>query len=210
MRRNPMILVVLAFVLAACFPGQNTVDVQPLVNTAVAQTMEAERRIAESVAQTVAAQQVLATPSVEFTPTTTALPTATYEIITLITDTPLPPPEQPTSAPAPPAVKQPYSCFVNTRSPANLEEIRAGAPFEIRWTVINTGTRTWNSGVDVKFESGVKMTNASRVEIPVKLAPNESYKISLNANAPGKKGVQRMTWVVEGNMCYAQVVITVK
>lgn len=208
MQRNTMILAALAFVLAACFPGQNPVDVQPLVNTAVAQTMEAERRIEEAVAQTVAAQQVLSTPTVELTPTATA--TATFERITIVTDTPPPFPTFPTNTPPPPVVKPLYSCFVTTRSPANLEEIRAGAPFEIRWTVINTGTRTWNSGVDVKFESGAKMTNASRVEIPVSLAPNESYKISLSAHAPSKKGVQRMTWVVEGNMCYAQVVITVK
>lgn len=208
MRRKFTILAALAFVLAACLPGQNAVDIQPLVNTAVAQTMEAERLIEEAVAQTVAAQQALSTPTLEFSPTAAA--TATFEPFTIVTDTPLPPPTFPTNTPAAPVVKPLYSCFVVTRSPANLEEIRAGAPFEIRWTVINTGSRTWNSGVDVKFESGVKMTNASRVEIPVSLAPNESYKISLSAHAPGKKGVQRMTWVVEGNMCFAQVVIVVK
>lgn len=209
MRRNSMILAALVFVLAACFPGQNTVDIQPLVHTAVAQTMEAERAIQEAVAQTVAAQQVLSTPTVEFAPSI-ATATATFERITLVTDTLPPPPTFPTDTPAPPLVKPLYSCYVVTRSPSNLEEIRAGGPFEIRWTIINTGTRTWNSGVDLKFESGAKMTNASRVEIPVSLAPNESYKISLSAHAPSKKGVQRMTWVVEGQMCYAQVVIRVK
>ncbi len=208
MRRNSTMLATLTFFLAACFPARNPVDTQPLVHTAVAETMAAERRIAEAVAQTVTAQQALPTPTIEFTPTAAA--TATFEQFTIVTDTPLPPPIIPTKTPALPTVVPLYSCFVATRSPANMAEIPAGAPFEIRWIVINTGRRAWNSGVDVKFDSGVKMTNVSRVEIPVSLAPKESYKITLSARAPAKKGVQRMTWVVEGKMCYAQVVITVK
>ena len=46
--------------LAACAPGEqppSAEEIEVAINTAVAQTMEAERQIAESVAMTVAAQE---------------------------------------------------------------------------------------------------------------------------------------------------------
>jgi hypothetical protein len=206
MLKKSILLTICAVLLASCLPLQQpTVDVQSQVNTAVAQTMEANNRIAESVEQTVAAQQPVNTPTLEAT--------ATFEIVQIPTDTPFPtltPRIFPTDPPAPAAVQQPYSCFVLTVKPAYGEEIKAGASFEIRWNVKNTGTRAWDSGVDVKYGSGVKMTKPERVEISNALAPGEIFKISLTGQAPKNTGVQQMTWVVEGVGCYANVVITVK
>jgi hypothetical protein len=54
------------------------------------------------------------------------------------------------------------------------------------------------------------MAGVNRVEIPVALAPNESYTIVLDATAPDKKGFHVMTWVVDGPMRYPYTAINVK
>lgn len=207
MQRKFTILFLLAVFVSACLPmRQSQQDIDSIVNTVVAQTMEANARIEQAVNQTLTAQAPLATATVEFT--------ATFEPIIIVTDTQIPTLTN-TSIPFAPqspsqATPQAYSCFVETRLPAYGEEIKAGANFEIRWFVRNTGTRTWDAGVDVKYASGVKMTSAERVEIKTPLAPNEVYKISITGTAPKNTGLQQMTWIVEGHLCYANVVITVK
>jgi len=209
MHKKMIVVTILVFLLTACLPGQSQPDIDARVNTAVAETQQAENRIAESVAQTVTAQERSAATS-----TATSVPeiTATFERVKIITDTPFPPlpPLFDTDTPVPPVTPQLYSCFVLTITPDRGQEIKAGASFEIRWNVKNTGTRPWDAGVDLKYAGGAKMTNAERVEIPKSLAPGESYKISLTGKAPKTKGIQQMTWIVEGQLCYAVVVITVK
>lgn len=209
MRKNITIIFLLVFVLSACLPGQSQQDIDSIVNTVVAQTMEANDRIEQAVNQTLTAQTPFATATLEFT----ATPEPTFEPLIIITDTPFPLTN--TAIPfAPQSQSQPtpqaYSCFVETRFPAYGEEIKAGTNFEIRWFVRNTGTRAWDSGVDLKYASGVKMTTVERVEIKTALAPGEVYKISITGKAPKNSGVQQMTWIVEGQLCYANVVITVK
>jgi len=213
MQRKFTILLLLAVLLSACLPtGQSQQDVDSIVNTVVAQTMEANARIEEAVNQTLTAQAPLATATLEFT----ATPEPTFEPLIIITDTPFPTstntnvPFVPQSQSQQQPTAQPYSCYVETRFPAYREEIKAGSNFEIRWFVKNTGTRTWDAGVDLKYASGVKMTTAERVEIKNALAPGEIYKISITGKAPKNSGVQQMTWIVEGKLCYANVVITVK
>lgn len=207
MLKKSFYLMTFAVLLAACLPAQPTVDIQSEVNTAVAQTMEANNRIAQAVQETVAAQLPANTPTAEVT--------ATFETVNIFTDTPQPtvtPLPTSTSAPLPAQsnAPQPWSCFVLTIKPAYGEEIKAGSNFEIRWQVKNTGTRTWDPGFDVKYAGGIKMTKPERVEISQGLAPGETYKISITGTAPKYKGIQQMTWIVESANCYANVVITVK
>lgn len=213
MHKKLLILTTLLFVLASCAPAAQSqiepiADVQSQVNTAVAQTMEVNTQIAQAVEQTVNAQQPAFTATAELPPS--AEPT--FEIVTIVPDTPIPPPTFPTNTPfvAQPPVQQAYDCFVETRSPEYLEEIKAGGNFEIKWFVRNTGTRAWDSGVDVKYASGPKMTTPERTEIKVAMNPGDVYKITLNAKAPNKPGTYTMTWIVEGQLCYANVTITVK
>lgn len=206
MLKKFLLLTTFALLLAACLPSApQPVDVQSQVNTAVAQTMEANSRIAESVALTVAAHQPLNSPTPEAS--------ATFEIVPIFTDTPLPtftPFPTNTSAPAPVNVQVPYSCFVTTVRPDYLEVIKAGSNFEIRWIVKNTGTNTWDSGVDVKFAGGTNFTDRERVEINKTMAPGDTFKISITGKAGKKTGVQQMSWIVENARCFANVAITVK
>lgn len=206
MLKKSLYLMTFAALLAACIPAQPTADIQSQVNTAVAQTMEANNRIAQAVEQTVAARDVSSpTPEVS----------ATFETVQIFTDTPEPtftpfPTNTSAPIPAPANIQQPRSCFVLTLRPGYMEEIKAGASFEIRWQIKNTGTLAWDSGIDVKYASGVKFTQKERVEIGEVMDPGEIYKISITGKAPKNKGVQQMTWLVESINCYANVVIVVK
>jgi len=215
MQRPLIVMVILATLLAGCLPSQNqgNVDIQPLVNTAVAQTVEAQNQMQQMVAETVAAQAPAATATLEALPTNTELPAPTLEVLTIPTDTPLPvilPVDTPSDVASPTPAPLIYACDVFTQAPDYLEDIKAGSKFEIKWMIVNTGTRAWDAGVDVKYSDGWKMTGESTVEIPVKLAPGNSFTISLTATAPSKKGHQYMTWVVEGQLCYPSVIINVK
>lgn len=211
MIKKTMILLALVFLVAACLPAQQApADVQPMVNTAVAQTMEAIRQVEDSVAQTVAAQQALASPTAEADEPAPATEEATLE------PTPTPfdlPTLVPTNTPA--ATKQPYkqpdyACNIINRRPFDNTEFNKNADFDIKWTIVNIGTKAWPAGVDVKYYSGPSMAAVNRVEIPVALAPNESYTIVLDATAPDKKGFHVTTWVVDGPMCYPYTAINVK
>ena len=78
MKRSLIALMIIAAFLAGCAPGQSPEQIQSQINTAVAQTLEAERQVAESVELTVAAQIPLATATVEVVPTNTPITIPTF------------------------------------------------------------------------------------------------------------------------------------
>lgn len=216
MQKKLIVAIILAALLTSCQPGAATpVDIQPLVDAAIAQTMEAQQQVADSVAQTVAAQAPLATPTAVAPATAEASPTVapTLELVPLIPDTPvpsLPLADQPTDTPEPAPIQPAYACNVFTITPDLREEVKAGSQFKIKWMIVNSGTRPWDAGVDVKYSAGMKMTVATSVEIPNKMNPGDSYTVVLNATAPAQKGRHYMTWMVEGQLCYPSVIIDSK
>ena len=209
MRKTMFVFVTLALILTACLPGQSPVDIQSQVNTAVAQTLEARQQIEDSVAQTVAAQNLLFTPTAESTqpPTNTplAFPTLTA-IIPTVTVFPVNPP----SSGGGTSYQADYACDIINSKPRDNTEYNKGAKFDIKWTIVNTGKKTWEAGYDVKYFSGPKMTNLTVVEIPVEMKPNAKYEINLDAVVPDEKGFQVMTWTVQGQLCYPYTAIIVK
>lgn len=207
MKKTMFILVALVFLVAACLPAQNTQELDARVNTAVAQTMESENRISNAVEQTVAAQVPLATPTASTVDTTlvfTETPTSTP----LSIDTFTPFPVNPTNTRVVTQAK--YACAVINRRPYDLSEYNPGDKFDIKWTIVNIGSKSWTAGVDVKYYSGTKMSGVNRVQIPVALNPNDSYTVVMDGTAPNKKGRQVMTFAVDGPMCYPYVAIIVK
>lgn len=206
MRKTMFILVALVFLVTACLPGQNTQELESRVNTAVAQTMAVENRIANSVEQTVTAQSPLASPTAAadaaFTFTETPTPTP------FIIDTFTPFPVSPTGTRVSRQAK--YACAVINRRPFDLSEYNQGAKFDIKWTIVNIGSKAWVAGIDVKYYSGPKMATTNRVQIPKVMDPNDSYTIVMDAFAPNKKGRHVMTFAVDGPMCYPYVAIIVK
>ncbi len=210
MQKTMTILVALVFLVTACLPGQDLQELEVRVNTAVAETMVAENRIANSVEQTVAAQSPLASPTAAAADaafTITETPTFTSTPFTIDTITALPP-INPTTTRISTQAK--YACAVINRRPFDLSEYNPGDKFDIKWTIVNVGSKAWVAGIDVKYYSGPKMSGVNRVQIPVAMNPNDSYTVVMDGTAPNKKGRQVMTFAVDGPMCYPYVAIIVK
>jgi hypothetical protein len=173
-------------------------DTQSQINTAVAQTIEAQNQIGTAVALTTEAQ---------FTPT----PTATLVIIPTLTpfvvSTPTTKPSGGSGSGAP--AKAEYACDIIHLRPTAYSEYNRGQDFDIKMTVVNTGTRDWYQGYDLKYSGGVQMSPTTFVELPA-MAPGDQYEVVLDAAAPMQSGNQTMTWMVQGQLCYGYVVITVK
>ena len=212
MHKTLIVLISTAFLAAACLPGQNPQDVQAQVETAVAQTMQAQQQIENYVAQTVEAQNALASPTTAVTST----PILTNTPILFPTLTPI----VATATPIPVSsggggggggvAKAAYSCDIIHQRPYDNSEFNPGTQFDIKWTILNTGTKTWDPGVDVKYFSGPSMSAVTLIEIPVAMEPGDQYDIDLDGTTPTEKGFQVMTWVVQGPYCYPYVAIIVK
>lgn len=199
----------LVFLLSACAPSapaqptQSAQDLNNQVATIVALTVAAQN------AQTQEAQSP--TPAV----TNTMLPTQTPEgILPTVTPIILP------TATARPASSSggsgggavqsaQWSCDSIRRRPIDNTIFRPDKPFDIKWTIVNTGKKTMRAGLDLKFNSGTLMANTSRVELP-ELKPGAQYQVDFDGVAPHKEGTYVMTFVVEGGLCYPYTVIVVQ
>ncbi len=208
-----VIIVIFSLFLGACLPAaapaqqaqqqqvQNTQSSAPVgqVNTAVAQTIEAQNQIANAVSLTTAAQA-------------TATPTATPFTIPTLTpfaiSTPTNRPSTGGGGGSSPA-KPEYACDVIRLRPTAYAEYHRGQKFDIKMTVVNTGTRSWYQGFDLKYSGGDKMTTVTRIELPA-MKPGAKYEVILDAVAPDTRGDKTMTWTVQGRICFGYVVITVK
>ena len=197
--------------LAACAPAvqatESPVDIADQVATAVALTVAAQNT-----------QTAEAIPPATNTPlpTQTESVSPTFAVANIVTHTPFP-----TNTPLPTNTRSPtdtpeatvppplYSCDAFAQSPDYQAEFKFGDEFDIRWIIINTGTRPWPAGFDVKYSSGSKMTSVTVVEIPIEMKPNDRYTIVLDAVAPKQEGPQYMTWIVQGQLCYPSVIINV-
>ena len=198
-------IVAVILLLSACQPAQPTQNV-----------IDIENEVATSVALTVAAQNAQTAAAVSPTPvaTNTTLPTQTPAGV-VDTPTVLPtatavviPPTAVSGGGAAPT-KNPYSCDTIRRRPLDNTSFRPGDRFDIKWTIVNTGTRTMVAGLDLKFNSGTQMTNRTRVELP-ELEPKEQFAVDFDAVAPEKEGTYIMTFLVEGGLCYPYVAIIVE
>lgn len=201
--------------LAACAPApaptQDPAEIQDQIQEAVALTVSAQNALTE--------QAQASIPD----PTNTPLPTQTEAGVE-----PSPTPVLPTATPfvvVPPTltpgstsgsggggvtvITQEFACTSRDRQPLDNTIFKRNKEFDIRWTIVNTGTKAWPAGKDVKYYSGPKMSPTTIVELPA-MAPGDTYEVILDAFAPAERGFQVMTYVVEGNLCYPYVAINVE
>lgn len=187
--------------LTACLPQQPTQSPEDTAN-----------QIATSVALTVAAQSTQ-TAAAQPLPTNTTLPTQTESVS--------PTPLTPTATPfviVPPtmtvvssgggggggggAAPSGWDCTPINNRPRDNTVFKKNNEFDIKWTIVNTGTKTIPANLDIKYFSGPKMMKpptATVREFGVDLKPGESVTIIMDAVAPVEKGFHVMTWRVEGN-----------
>jgi hypothetical protein len=192
------------FVLSACVPAaQPTIDPNEVAN-----------QVATSVALTVAAQN---TQTAAARPTDTPIPPPTETLLpspTLVPDLPtltpvVVPPTVASGGGGGSTTKPDYDCDIIRRRPFDNTFFRPGDEFDIRWTIVNTGTKNLRAGTDVKFSIGSQMVGVTFVELP-EMKPGDQYEIILDAVAPATEGNHIMTWVVEGPLCYPYAAIIVE
>jgi hypothetical protein len=196
------------FLLAACLPGQATQSPEDIAN-----------QISTSVALTVAAQNAQTEAAVPI-PTNTTLPTQT-EVVPP-TETPIIPTATPFVIVPPTTVssgggggggtviKPALDCTPINNVPRDNTVFHKNDTFDIKWTLLNTGTKTIPAKLDVKYFSGPNMTpGQGPIETP-DIKPGGTFVIDLDGHAPAKKGFHVMTWVVEGNLCYPYIAIIVE
>jgi hypothetical protein len=209
-KRAAFLLMAGVLLVAACAPAP-----APTQDPA-----EIQRQIQESVALTVAAQEAEAEQPVMAEPSNTPLPTqteagpatATPIVPTATPFTVVPPTLVPSTGGGgggvPPA-KLDYDCTSQDRRPYDNTYFRSNKEFDIKWTIVNTGTKSWPAGLDVKYFSGEKISTTTFVELPA-MAPGDTYEIVLDGVAPQKQGFYVMTWTVEGQLCFPYVAIIVE
>ena len=180
---------------------------------------DVENQVATIVALTVAAQNAQTEAAISPTPeaTNTTLPTQTESVPA--TPTLLLPTATPTVIVLPTSssggggggttTQREYSCDTIRRRPLDNTSFRPGDKFDIKWTIVNTGTKTMVAGLDLKYNSGTQMTNRTRVELP-ELKPDAQFSVDFDAVAPNKEGTYIMTFLVEGGLCYPYVAIIVE
>lgn len=197
----------LTFLLAACAPAAETPN-----------AVDIENQVATAVALTVASQN-LETQQAIPPATNTPLPTATE--VVAASPTPIVPTATPfvivppTSAPVGgggggvTVSKPDYACDSIHRKPYDNYVFRPGDTFDIKWTIVNTGTKTMRAGLDLKFVAGTLLANLDRVELP-ELKPGAQYAVDFDGKAPDKEGTYVMTFMVEDALCYPYTVIKVE
>ncbi len=208
MKRILFSALVLLMLLSACAPQAAAPTQDPAL---VQQVIE------QSVALTVAAQNL-----------ETAQAQAAFTATPIPTETSLPPtaePALPTATPfvvVPPTAvvsggggggstttKPEYACDIIHQRPFDYEEFAKGDDFDVRWTFVNTGTKPWRDGTDLKYSNGPQMTTKTLLELP-EIDPGDQYEVILDATAPTESGKYVMVWSLEGVNCTPYVAIVVK
>ena len=198
------------FLLSACQPAQPTQNPSDIAD-----------QVGTSVALTVAAQNALtqAAPTLVPQATNTTLPTQT-EVGALPSPTPVLPTVTAVVLSSPTVVssggggggtttKPQYACNPFPRLPRDNSIFRPNDSFDIKWTIVNTGTKTMQAGLDLKYDDGPQLTQTTLVELP-ELEPGESTTVSFDAVAPSKEGTYIMTFSVEGSLCFPYTAIVVE
>ena len=199
--------IVIIFLFSACAPAQPTQSPEDIAN-----------QVATSVALTVAAQnaQTQAAQSLVPEPTNTTLPTQTEPVPP--SPTPIVPTVTPVVLPTTAGgggggggtTTQPdYACNPFPRLPRDNTVFRPNDPFDIKWTIVNTGKKTMVAGLDVKYDDGPQLTTTTIVELP-ELEPGDQFVVVLDAVAPDREGTYIMTWSVEGSLCFPYTAIIVE
>jgi len=209
-RKILLFAIALIFLLSACQPAQPTLNPDDIAN-----------QVATSVALTVAAQnaQTQAAPSLVPQATNTTLPTQT-EVGTLPSPTPVLPTATAVVIASPTAVsgggggggtttKPQYACNPFPRTPRDNTIFRPNDSFDIKWTIVNTGTKTMQAGLDLKYDDGPQLTNTTLIELP-ELEPGDQYQVVMDAVAPSEEGTYIMTFSVEGSLCFPYTAIIVE
>jgi hypothetical protein len=205
-RRILYTVLTVIFLLAACAPAP----------APTADPVDVANQVATSVALTVAAQNL---DTAEAAPIVTDTPLPTATLVLVDTPTPIPPTATPLVLASPTAIsgggggvslpRPELSCDTIRRRPFDNTIFQPNERFDIKWTIINNGTKTIRAGRDLKYSNGDKLMPDVIVELP-ELEPGEQFEVNFDAVAPAREGTYVMVYVVEGPLCYPYTSIKVE
>lgn len=195
------------FLLAACAPAQvatpDPVDVANMVATSVALTVASQNLETEQVNSPVTETPLPTQTEVAVASPTAILPTATPFV--LVSPTAVSGGGSTSGG----STRPQFSCDTIRRRPFDGTIFKPGDEFDIKWTIVNNGTKTLGAGLDLKYSIGTKLMADRIVELP-ELEPGEQFAIGFDAVAPEREGTYTMAYVVEGGLCYPATQIKVE
>jgi len=85
---------------------------------------------------------------------------------------------------------------LDSEDPPYNARIKAGQNFQKTWTLINTGTCTWDSSYRLVFAFGDQMAAANEIQPLVRntIPPGSSLTIYINMRAPSDSGQYSAAW----------------
>lgn len=216
-------LLIVVAILSACSTPNPGPSIEPTIDSrptfSAIQTEAAQTVVANMTSSAPSATPaVITSTATEVPPTETTAPTDTPAV----TNTPLPPTATPSRTPVPwtatpytTPTSSTYNCTVTDFSPKSSNKLTAGVDFDGRWTVTNTGSKSWlASEVDFRYIGGTKFqTKGDTFDLKADVASGSSYTVIVDMIAPKEPGWYAATWaIVRGsqNICnlnlYFQVV----
>jgi hypothetical protein len=113
------------------------------------------------------------------------------------------------------AAKKDYACSLLSQSPKDWAKMKPRQDFDARWTVLNTGKKTWmTSGTDYKYIRGANMhTKGSVFDMPKNVAADGKIALYVDMNAPKQKGTYVTYWGLANgsqHFCQFYLIVTVK
>src|SRR6266498_4234604 len=167
------VLVSLVLFMSAC---ESSVQEDSVISTAVAQTVQAGESLTQIVSQPTITPQIrlpAKTPGPLVTPTNAA---------TLV------------SAPPDPNC---VSASLVSENPPDGVLLRPGQYYWKTWTLMNTGTCTWNPSYSLIFWNGDLMGGLTSYPLDDEVSPNEQKEISIYLKAPDTEGTFTGYWRIQ-------------
>jgi hypothetical protein len=172
---------------------------------------EMKGQISTSVALTVSAREteqvINSSPTPQASDTPTPFLTSTLAFPTL---TPYPSPTLPISG-GTVASPSPYDCVMMNKTPIDYTVFKPNKDFDVKFSLWNTGTKSWDAGADLMYDSGENMLTANTIYELAAVAPGKTVgPFIFDAKTPKKEGTYKMVFKVQGGYCYPYILIVVK
>jgi len=103
-------------------------------------------------------------------------------------------------------------CMLMAQMPANNTQFSPSAFFDTVWTVVNTGSVTWQVGnVDFVYIGGQKFhLGGDVIDLPATTGPGQSLALIVHDQAPSTKGTYGETWnLKQGATIYCTLTVTI-
>lgn len=108
-----------------------------------------------------------------------------------------------------------YACKLLSQSPKDWTKFKPRHIFDARWTVRNTGTKTWTtSGTDLLYVGGAKMqTHGDLFDLTKSVAPDAKASFVVDMTTPKQPGYYTAYWgLANGSQvfCKFYLIVSVK